>query len=173
MGVYILRRFGLMLLTLFGMSVLIFVMLRLVPGNISDILFESAGLVNPAEKKKIEAELWGMIDRWLQAGKPLDNGVRHPMGPWAATIGGILMVNGFEDFLANYLTTRAVTDAIRESLGILAFHAGRDFSRVGKLAEIAVTQGLAKSLLPGVDPKNVAACQRVMGKHLPPTSAKL
>ncbi len=57
MGVYILRRFGLMLLTLFGMSVLIFVMLRLVPGNISDILFESAGLVNPAEKKKIEAEL--------------------------------------------------------------------------------------------------------------------
>ena len=122
----------------------------------------------PANQKKIEAELWGMIDRWLQAGKPLDNGVRHPMGLWAATIGGILMVNGFEDFLANYLTTRAVTDAIRESLGILAFHAGRDFSRVGKLAEIAVTQGLAKSLLPGVDPKNVAACQRVMGKTLAP-----
>ncbi|HEX4892617.1 MAG TPA: ABC transporter permease [Hyphomicrobiaceae bacterium] len=57
MGVYLIRRFALMLLTLFGMSVLIFVMLRLVPGNISDILFESAGLVNPAEKKKIEAEL--------------------------------------------------------------------------------------------------------------------
>lgn len=57
MGVYLVRRFSLMLLTLFGMSILIFVMLRLVPGNISDILFESAGLVNPAEKKKIEAEL--------------------------------------------------------------------------------------------------------------------
>jgi peptide/nickel transport system permease protein len=57
LGVYLIRRFALMLLTLFGMSVLIFVMLRLVPGNISDILFESAGLVNPAEKKKIEAEL--------------------------------------------------------------------------------------------------------------------
>ena len=54
---YIIRRLGLMLLTLFGMSVLIFVMLRLVPGNISDILFESAGLVNPAEKAKIEKEL--------------------------------------------------------------------------------------------------------------------
>ena len=51
------RRFALMLLTLFGMSILIFVMLRLVPGNISDILFESAGLVNPAEKAKIEKEL--------------------------------------------------------------------------------------------------------------------
>ena len=57
MGTYLVRRFLLMLLTLFGMSVLIFVMLRLVPGNISDILFDSAGLVNPAEKKKIEIEL--------------------------------------------------------------------------------------------------------------------
>jgi peptide/nickel transport system permease protein len=46
-----------MLLTLFGMSVLIFVLLRVMPGNISDILFESAGLVNPAEKAKIEKEL--------------------------------------------------------------------------------------------------------------------
>jgi peptide/nickel transport system permease protein len=37
-----------MLLTLFGISVLIFVMLRLVPGNIADILFDSAGMINPA-----------------------------------------------------------------------------------------------------------------------------
>src|SRR4029077_1688565 len=46
-----------MLLTLFGMSVLIFVMLRLVPGNITDIIFDSAGFVNPAAKKKIERQL--------------------------------------------------------------------------------------------------------------------
>ena len=46
-----------MVLTLFGMSVLIFVMLRIVPGNISDILFDSAGMVNPADKKKLETEL--------------------------------------------------------------------------------------------------------------------
>ena len=47
----------LMLLTLFGMSIVIFVMLRLVPGNIADILFDSAGFVDPAEKAQIEAEL--------------------------------------------------------------------------------------------------------------------
>jgi peptide/nickel transport system permease protein len=46
-----------MILTLFGMSVLIFVLLRVVPGNISDILFDSAGFVNPAEKARIEQEL--------------------------------------------------------------------------------------------------------------------
>ena len=43
-----------MVLTLFGISVIIFVLLRLVPGNIADILFDSAGMVNPAEKVKIE-----------------------------------------------------------------------------------------------------------------------
>src|SRR5260221_11724290 len=46
-----------MILTLFGISVIIFVLLRLVPGNIADILFDSAGVINPAEKKQIEHEL--------------------------------------------------------------------------------------------------------------------
>ena len=57
MGSYLARRSVLMLLTLFGMSVLIFVMLRLVPGNITDIIFDSAGFVNEKQKKKIEKEL--------------------------------------------------------------------------------------------------------------------
>jgi peptide/nickel transport system permease protein len=57
MGSYLVRRFLLMGLTLFGISVLIFVMLRLVPGNITDIIFDSAGFVNPAQKKKIERQL--------------------------------------------------------------------------------------------------------------------
>jgi peptide/nickel transport system permease protein len=57
MGAYLIRRLLLMLVTLFGMSILIFVMLRLVPGNITDIIFDSAGFVNPAAKKKIERQL--------------------------------------------------------------------------------------------------------------------
>jgi len=54
---YVIRRLLLMVLTLFGMSILIFVMLRLVPGNISDILFDSAGFVDPVDKARLEAEL--------------------------------------------------------------------------------------------------------------------
>ncbi len=46
-----------MLLTLFGISVLIFVMLRLVPGNIADILFDAAGMIDVSEKAKLEHEL--------------------------------------------------------------------------------------------------------------------
>ena len=57
MGAYLVRRLALMLLTLFGMSVLIFVLLRVVPGNITDIIFDSAGYVNERQKKKIEREL--------------------------------------------------------------------------------------------------------------------
>lgn len=57
MSTYLVRRFFLMLLTLIGMSIVIFVMLRLVPGNIADILFDSAGFVNPAAKARLEAEL--------------------------------------------------------------------------------------------------------------------
>ena len=57
MGAYLVRRLFLMAVTLVGMSILIFVMLRLVPGNITDIIFDSAGFVNPAQKKKIEHQL--------------------------------------------------------------------------------------------------------------------
>ena len=57
MGTYMIRRFFLMLLTLFGISVLIFTMLRLVPGNIADIVFNAAGMIDVAEKAKLEKEL--------------------------------------------------------------------------------------------------------------------
>ena len=54
---YILRRLALMLITLFGISVIIFVLLRIVPGNIVDILFDAAGFVDPADKLNLEREL--------------------------------------------------------------------------------------------------------------------
>jgi len=57
LGAYLIRRLLLMILTLFGMSVLIFVLLRVLPGNIADILFDAAGMINTAEKAKLEAEL--------------------------------------------------------------------------------------------------------------------
>jgi hypothetical protein len=122
----------------------------------------------PAHREQIEAEKWGMIERWLKEGKPLDKAVQHPSGPWAQTIGGILQVNGFKDFLLNYNGTRAAADPVRESIGILAFHAGKEPRRSLDLAKLAIQQGLAKTLLPGVDAGNEAACQRGMGVTLSP-----
>ena len=122
----------------------------------------------PDHREQIEAEMWGMIERWLKEGRPLDKAVRHPMGPWAQTIGGILQVNGFTDFLLNYNATRAAADPVRESIGILAFYAGSERRRSLDLAKLAAQQGLAKTLLPGVDTGNEAACQRAIGVTLSP-----
>jgi peptide/nickel transport system permease protein len=54
---YIVRRLALMLVTLIGISIIIFVLLRVVPGNIVDILFDAAGFVDPADKANLEREL--------------------------------------------------------------------------------------------------------------------
>src|SRR2546429_6816721 len=50
-----------MLVTLVGISIIIFVLLRVVPGNIVDILFDAAGFVDPSEKANLEKEL-GLSD---------------------------------------------------------------------------------------------------------------
>ncbi len=57
MFAYIVRRLALMLVTLFGISVIIFVLLRIVPGNIVDILFAAAGYVDPSDKANLERDL--------------------------------------------------------------------------------------------------------------------
>jgi peptide/nickel transport system permease protein len=57
MFAYLVRRLFLMLVTLFGISIVIFFLLRIVPGNIVDILFAAAGYVDPADKANLEKEL--------------------------------------------------------------------------------------------------------------------
>ena len=90
MHVYLFQRFITAFLTLFGMSVVIFVLLRLVPGNIVDILFSSAGFVNPAAKQEIAHEL-GLdqpipiqYGRWLRdiARGDLGKSYRYDIPAW-------------------------------------------------------------------------------------------
>ena len=71
MKTYIAQRLGIGLVTLFGMSLVIFLLLRLAPGNIVDILFSTGGYVNPAERAAIERELgldrplWAQYVEWM------------------------------------------------------------------------------------------------------------
>ena len=90
MHVYLFQRFITAFLTLFGMSVVIFILLRLVPGNIVDILFSSAGFVNPAAKQEIAHEL-GLdqsipvqYGRWLKdiARGDLGKSYRYDIPAW-------------------------------------------------------------------------------------------
>ena len=57
MFAYIVRRLALMLVTLIGISIIIFVLLRIVPGNIVDILFDAAGYVDPSDKANLQRDL--------------------------------------------------------------------------------------------------------------------
>jgi hypothetical protein len=100
----------------------------------------------PANQERIEAELRGMVERWKGCGRPLDETVQHPMTPWARTMGGILKANGFTDFLGNYATCRTQEDPVREALAILASAAPGQDKRPSEWADLAVQEGLAKTL---------------------------
>ena len=101
MAAYLVRRFALMLATLFGISVIIFVLLRLVPGNIADILFDSAGMINPADKVQLEHEL----------------GLDRPIAvQYAAWIGGLLQ----GDLGYSYKSERPAIEEIAPRIPITA-----------------------------------------------------
>jgi len=87
---YILQRLGIGLVTLFGMSVVIFLLLRLAPGNIVDILFSTGGYVNPSERAAIERELgldkplWAQYTDWISqmAVGNLGKSYRYDLPAW-------------------------------------------------------------------------------------------
>jgi len=63
---YVVQRLVIALLTLLGMSMVIFTLLRLAPGDIVDILFSTAGYVSPFEKQAIMQELGMDRPYWVQ-----------------------------------------------------------------------------------------------------------
>jgi peptide/nickel transport system permease protein len=68
---YLLQRIAIALLTLLGMSMVIFGLLRLAPGDIVDVLFAAAGYVDAEQKQEILKELgmdrpyWAQYLDWL------------------------------------------------------------------------------------------------------------
>jgi hypothetical protein len=100
----------------------------------------------PQNQERIEAEFQGAIQRWLEAGSPLDESVMYPMTPWARTIGGILKVNGITGFLENYGMRKSADDPLREALSILGAARPNEALRPMEWAEEAVKLGLARTL---------------------------
>lgn len=105
----------------------------------------------PANRDRIEAELRGMVERWKREGSPLDPAARHPSGPWAAVIGGILMVNGFAAFLGNCALRRTADDPVRRGLGLLGAARPDEWLRSGDWAALARGLGLVKAVVPQGD----------------------
>jgi hypothetical protein len=117
----------------------------------------------PANRERIEAELLGMVERWREAGSPLDTTVQHPFTGWAQTIGGILHVNGFTDFLANYAARKTADDPVRRALGQMGARWPDEWLRVDEWARTVVTLGLAKAVVPPADQENDVSRARGIG----------
>ena len=117
----------------------------------------------PTNKDQIAAELRGMVERWRAAGRPLDNNVKHSMIQWARTIGGILRVNGFKDFLGNCDTRKTIDDPIREALGILGTACHDKPLTPKEWANLVVEQGLTKTLLPVNERDTPKSRERAIG----------
>jgi len=96
---------------------------------------------------------------------PLDLDVKHPFILWARTIGGILMANGFTDFLANYGQRKTADDPIRRGLGLLGLQRNGDDEWLPspEWAKLAVDLGLSKVVIPEADRENEASRARGMG----------
>lgn len=90
MTTYFAQRILVAVVTLVGMSLVIFVLLRLAPGDVVDILFSTAGYVDPAEKQAIMRELgldrpyWRQYVEWLgqMAVGDLGKSYRYDVPAW-------------------------------------------------------------------------------------------
>jgi hypothetical protein len=118
----------------------------------------------PANRERMAAELRGMVERWKAAGTPLDESVRHPFSVWAKTIGGILRVNNYDDFLANYGARKTVDDPLRKGLGLLgAAHHEDGWLQASAWAKQATDLGLVKAVIPPADQDSEAGRARGIG----------
>jgi hypothetical protein len=117
----------------------------------------------PTHCLDIETELLGMVERWKAAGSPLDSNVRHPFTAWARTVGGILKVNGFADFLANYGERRTADDPVRAALGLLGAVRPDEWLSPAEWAKLVVQIGLEKRLIPEADRGNDEGRRRGIG----------
>ena len=117
----------------------------------------------PANMPQMEAELCGMIERWKRAGCPLDLTIKHPMTVWAQTVGGILKLNGFADFLGNYSTMKTAEDPLRKALGLLGAAKPNSWRTAGEWVQTTAELGLINTIIPSADRGNETGCKRGIG----------
>lgn len=117
----------------------------------------------PTNRDRIVAELRGMIERWRVAGMPVAEEDKHPMTPWARTIGGILKVTGFADFLGNRQRRRTADNPVHEAMGLLGAAVPGKALGPAELAAKAVALGLARTLFTTGERETEKGRERAIG----------
>ncbi len=102
----------------------------------------------PKNRDRISREFYGIVQRWIDAGKPLALVRSHPCSHWAETIGGMLMVAGYEGFLDNYADSRVEQDPVRAGVAELgAYSQPNEWLRPVDILNKAEQLGLTKDIL--------------------------
>lgn len=121
----------------------------------------------PKYQAEIDAELRGMINRWVSSGCPKADKVKHSFSNWASTIGGILSVNGIDGFLTNVSKRRTLDDPLRNAITQLGTEVySYDWQRIDFFLKRVNELGLVKSLIPRNDQANSEAQKRGLGVQL-------
>lgn len=90
-------------------------------GSPSDRVFTGPSPLDYAREHRTDilGELAGMVIQWNQAGRPQSSHT-HRSQRWASTVGGILQVAGFPEFLRNSDEAAAAFNALLDDLAALA-----------------------------------------------------
>jgi hypothetical protein len=102
----------------------------------------------PRARDRLQAELRGLINRWVAAGMPLDETVKHAFSTWAKVVGGILLVSNFTDFQANYSAALTQVDPLRRGLAELGAALPNEWRSAADWAQTAIRLGIRGSLIP-------------------------
>jgi len=115
----------------------------------------------------ILAELVGMVARWVEAGRPAGKCPTMRFGEWSRTIGGILEVNGYGGFLANWDEVASELTAEDDEIVKLAIEVVRSGRGDTDLTARELV-GIAKAaeLLPDIVDKSVGRAALSLGHYL-------
>jgi len=91
---------------------------------------------------------------------------KHSASAWAQTVGGILLVDGYTNFLSNQTARKTADDPVREAIAILGTARPERWLRAGEWADVASSLGLIKRLVPPGDHDTAAGRERGIGKVL-------
>ena len=94
---------------------------------------------------------------------PLDTKVNHSFSIWAATVGGILLVNGYTDFLANNHMRQSTDDPLKKGLGLVGAACPDKWLTTLDWARLVVQLGLVKTVIPKGDQENEEGMRRGIG----------
>lgn len=120
----------------------------------------------PRHQSRIEAELRGLVQKWLDAGRPLDTAVKHPFLLTSQTIGGILKVCGYDEFLGNYTAQRTADDPVRQALGNLGASMPNEWLTASAWLPLVTHLGLVNALIPKNDRESPESRRRGLGVTL-------